>query len=111
MLSVLAVTFPFFALVLCGWLAARTGVVPLSAIGGLNTFVLYFALPCLLYRFGAGTPLAQLLDPVVAGVYFGCALVLVGDFTTDILMAPPLAPRVTEAAALLADAVLEMVLG
>ena len=38
------------------------------------------------------------------------ALVLVGDFTTDILMAPPLAPRVTEAAALLADAVLEMVL-
>ena len=78
MLSVLAVTFPFFALVLCGWLAARVGVVPLSAIGGLNTFVLYFALPCLLYRFGADTPLAQLLDPVAAGVYFGCALVLVG---------------------------------
>lgn len=38
-------------------------------------------------------------------------LVLVGDFTTDILTAPPLAPRVTEAAALLADAVLEMLLG
>lgn len=38
-------------------------------------------------------------------------LVLVGDFTTDILMAPPLAPRVTEAAALLADTVLEMLLG
>lgn len=38
-------------------------------------------------------------------------LVLVGDFSTDILVAPPLAPRVTEAAALLADAVLEMVLG
>ena len=37
-------------------------------------------------------------------------LVLVGDFTTDILVAPPLAPRVTEAAALLADAVLEMIL-
>ena len=38
-------------------------------------------------------------------------LVLVGDFSTDILLAPPLAPRVTEAAPLLADAVLEMVLG
>ena len=38
-------------------------------------------------------------------------LVLVGDFTTDILQAPPLAPRVTQAAALLADAVLEMLLG
>ncbi|WP_298034092.1 sulfur carrier protein ThiS adenylyltransferase ThiF [uncultured Desulfovibrio sp.] len=38
-------------------------------------------------------------------------LTLVGDFCTDILTAPPLAPRVTEAAALLADAVLEFILG
>lgn len=38
-------------------------------------------------------------------------LILVGDFTTDVLSAPPLAPRVTEAAALLADAVLEFILG
>ena len=38
-------------------------------------------------------------------------LTLVGDFTTDVLAAPPLAPRVTEAAALLADAVLEFILG
>ena len=39
----------------------------------------------------------------------GC-LTLVGDFTTDILEAPPLAPRVTEAAALLADAALTCIL-
>ena len=38
-------------------------------------------------------------------------LTLVGDFTTDVLAAPPLAPRVTQAAALLADAVLEFILG
>lgn len=38
-------------------------------------------------------------------------LTLVGDFSTDVLTAPPLAPRVTEAAALLADAVLEFILG
>ena len=38
-------------------------------------------------------------------------MVQVGDFTSDILLAPPLAPRVTEAAALMADAVLEMLLG
>lgn len=37
-------------------------------------------------------------------------LVLVGDFTTDVLAAPPLAPRVTEAAALLADAALTCLL-
>lgn len=76
-LSVLLVTFPFFALVLCGYLAARRGVLPQPAIPGLNAFVLYFALPCMLYRFGASTPIAQLLDPAVAGVYALCALVMV----------------------------------
>lgn len=77
-LSVFSVTFPFFALVLCGFLATRGRVLPLTAIGGLNTFVLYFALPCMLYRFGANTPIAQLLDPVVAGIYLLCGLLLVG---------------------------------
>ena len=62
MLDVLWVTFPFFALVLCGYLAARRGMLPLEAISGLNSFVLYFALPCMLYRFGASTPIAELLD-------------------------------------------------
>ena len=78
MLSVLLITFPFFALVLCGYLAARSGVLPQPAIPGLNAFVLYFALPCMLYRFGASTPIAQLLDPAVAGVYLMCAAVMVG---------------------------------
>ena len=78
MLSVLLVTSPFFALVLCGFVATRRGILPLSAIAGLNSFVLYFALPCMLYRFGARTPIAQLLDPAVAGVYLLSGLVLVG---------------------------------
>ena len=77
MLSVLTITFPFFALVLCGYLAARRGVLPQPAIPGLNAFVLYFALPCMLYRFGASTPIGKLLDPAVAGVYVLCALVMV----------------------------------
>lgn len=38
-------------------------------------------------------------------------LVLVGDFQSDVAVAPPLAPRVTQAAALMADAVLEWILG
>ena len=77
-LSILLVTFPFFALVLGGYAAARRGLLPQAAIPGLNTFVLYFALPCMLYRFGASTPLAQLLDPSVFGVYLLCALIMVG---------------------------------
>ena len=77
MLAVFAVTFPFFALVLCGFLAVRRGTLPQAAIPGLNAFVLYFALPCLLYRFGASTPIARLLDWGVFGVYLLCALIMV----------------------------------
>ncbi|TDQ44303.1 hypothetical protein DFR43_10347 [Tepidicella xavieri] len=76
-LTVLLVTFPFFALVLAGFVAARRRWLPLEAIPGLNTFVLYFALPAMLYRFGSTTPIAQLLDAAVFGVYLLCALVMV----------------------------------
>ncbi|HSH90872.1 MAG TPA: AEC family transporter [Ramlibacter sp.] len=78
MLDILLVTFPFFALVLCGYVAARKRMLPLDAIPGLNTFVLYFALPCMLYRFGSTTPIAQLLDAAAIAVYLFCALVMVG---------------------------------
>jgi len=76
-LSVLAVTFPFFALVLAGYLAARRRMLPLEAIGGLNTFVLFFALPAMLYRFGASTPIGQLLDPLTILAWTVCALLVV----------------------------------
>ena len=77
MQSILAVTVPFFALVLCGYLAARFHVLPESAIPGLNTFVLYVALPCLLFRFGAGSPILDLLNLSVLLVYLTSALLIV----------------------------------
>ena len=76
-LNILFVTFPFFALVLAGFIAAHRRMLPLEAIPGLNGFVLFFALPCMLYRFGSTTPIAELLDASVAGVYLLCALVMV----------------------------------
>ena len=78
MLTILATTFPFFALVLCGYIAVRRQMLPQLAIPGMNGFVLYFALPCLLFRFGSSTPLAQLLDPGVFGVYLAGGLLMVG---------------------------------
>ena len=77
MQAILAVTVPFFALVLCGWLAAWRGVLPDSAIPGLNAFVLYFALPCMLFRFGMNTPLLELLNPALLLVYLLGALLMV----------------------------------
>jgi hypothetical protein len=77
MQAILGVTAPFFALVLCGYLAARSRVLPQAAIPGLNAFVLFFALPCMLFRFGASTPFAQLVDPALLGLYAACALAMV----------------------------------
>lgn len=75
--SVLSLTFPVFALVLCGYVATRRGMVPIEAIPGLIIFILYFALPAMLFRFGAATPLAQLLDARLILLYSVCSLLLV----------------------------------
>ncbi|HET7795517.1 MAG TPA: AEC family transporter [Rhizobacter sp.] len=77
MQAILSVTIPFFALVLCGYLAAQRRVLPEAAIPGLNAFVLFFALPCMLFRFGASMPFAQLINPSLIGVYALAALVIV----------------------------------
>lgn len=78
MQTIFNTTTPFFALVALGYLAARMKWMPESVVPGLNTFVLYFALPCMLFRFGANTPIAQLLNPVLLGVWLIAALLIVG---------------------------------
>lgn len=69
MLSVLNVTAPFFALIACGYLAARLKLLPDNAVPALNTFVLYFALPCMMLRFTLATPIEQLFNAPVFGAY------------------------------------------
>nr|WP_246308559.1 AEC family transporter [Kineosphaera limosa] len=70
----MSVTFPFFALIGIGYLAARTGALPVAAVPGLNVFVLYFALTAMLYQLGAATPIRQLLDPAVLGLWLVAGL-------------------------------------
>ncbi len=77
MQAILAVTVPFFALVLCGYLAGRGRLLPEAAIPGLNIFVLYFALPCMLFRFGASLPVAQVINPVVLVITLIASVTLV----------------------------------
>jgi len=88
MLAVLEVTFPFFALVLAGYVAVRARMLALTAIPALNAFVLYFALPCMLFRFGATTAIVPALTPGLVAVYLLCALVMVG-----FMIAVTLGPR------------------
>ena len=76
MLAILNVTVPFFALVLCGYLAARGRRLPLAAVGPLNSFVLYFALPALLFRFVANSPFRQIANAPIF-IAYGLAGLLV----------------------------------
>ena len=75
--NILTVTTPFFALVLLGWAVVRCSMLSLQAIPGLNSFVLFFALPCMLFRFSASTPITQLLDASAVTVYLASAVAMV----------------------------------
>ena len=77
MQQIFLVTSPFFGLVLCGYVVGRVRLLPLESIPGLNSFVLFFALPAMLYRFAASTPIVRLLDPGVCLVYLLCARLMV----------------------------------
>ena len=62
MLTVLEVTLPVFALVLCGWIAARTRLLGDVGVEGINAFVFWFALPAMLFRAVAAHPVSRIAD-------------------------------------------------
>ncbi|MFM1987855.1 MAG: malonate transporter [Pseudomonadota bacterium] len=76
MLTVLEVTLPVFALVLCGWVAARRGLLAAGAVEGLNTFVFWFALPAMLYRAVATQPITRIVDGRFFAAFLGAGLLL-----------------------------------
>jgi malonate transporter and related proteins len=59
---ILSVTLPFFALILLGYVAASRRWVPTEAVPAFNGFLLYFAVPAMLFRFTAHTPFDRLVD-------------------------------------------------
>jgi hypothetical protein len=70
--TIFNVTLPFFALIGCGYAAARLRIFPQEGIAGLNAFVWYFALPSLIFRSLALRPLAEIVDiPYVAAWAIG----------------------------------------
>ena len=50
MAVILGVALPFFAVLLCGMLAARLRLLDDAGLMGLNAFVFWFALPALLFH-------------------------------------------------------------
>ena len=62
---------PFFALILCGYLAVRWRVLDAASAAGLNAFVFWMALPALLLSRVAASALPELLDWRVLAVFYG----------------------------------------
>ncbi len=83
MLAILNVTAPFFALIACGYAACRYRLLPDNAVPALNTFVLYFALPCMMFRFTLETPFAQIFSAHVFLAYMVAGLITFAVFVAS----------------------------
>ncbi|MEL7465191.1 MAG: AEC family transporter [Pseudomonadota bacterium] len=62
MLEIVSVTLPYFALILCGYVARGTGVMVEGSAKALNGFVLYFALPAMMIRAIGAIPFQDVLN-------------------------------------------------
>ena len=60
MATVIGLVFPFFGLIAIGFAAARVIRLPIEALGWMNMFILYIALPALLFNLFARTPIEEL---------------------------------------------------
>lgn len=60
MLEILGLILPLFGLILLGFIGARLTRQPIDAMGWLNTFIIYFALPALFFKILSKTPVDQL---------------------------------------------------
>lgn len=69
MLSVLNLVLPFFGLIFLGFFVARINRQPLEALGWMNTFIIYVALPALFFQILSKTPVAELTQ---WGFIIGC---------------------------------------
>jgi malonate transporter and related proteins len=60
MLDVFNLVIPFFGLIFLGFLVAKFSSQPVEALGWMNLFIVYVALPALFFKLISETPIAQL---------------------------------------------------
>ncbi|NLR96023.1 AEC family transporter [Rhizobium sp. P38BS-XIX] len=86
MSDIVGLLLPFFGLILIGYIAARVTRQPAEALGWLNTFIIYAALPALFFKLVSQTPIEQLtridfiVTDIVATYMIFLALFVVGRF-------------------------------
>ncbi|GMB82627.1 AEC family transporter [Shinella zoogloeoides] len=70
MADIIGLVLPFFGMILLGYVVAKITKQPVEALGWLNTFIIYIALPALFFKLVAKTPIEQLtrVDFIIADV-------------------------------------------
>lgn len=62
MLSILSTTAPIFIIIALGFIAVRTRLFPAEAVAGLGRFVIYFALPALIFSTVSQMAFSEVID-------------------------------------------------
>ena len=70
------ILLPIFGFLVCGYGAGRFGLISDEGIKGIMTFILYFAIPALLFRIVVSNELPGLDDLSVLPAYFGGCVVV-----------------------------------
>jgi malonate transporter len=98
LLSVLTIVLPIFALIFAGWGARRSGMLGPHATGELNRFVVYLALPALLFDIVANARWSVIWQPsFVAAFGLGAGLVFAGTVLLRRRQGRPLADAAVDA--------------
>ena len=62
MYEIFGLVLPFFGLIFLGFVVARITRQPVDALGWMNTFIIYVALPALFYQLLSKTPIERLTE-------------------------------------------------
>lgn len=87
MSEVIGLVLPFFGLIFLGFLVARLTRQPLEALGWMNTFIIYVALPALFFQLLAKTPFEKLTEwNFILGSVFSTYIVFSLMFAASVII-------------------------
>lgn len=88
MTDIAGLVLPFFGLIFIGFAVARITRQPVDALGWMNTFVIYVALPALFFQLLAKTPFEDLTEwGFIFGSVFSTFLIFLAMFVASLVMA------------------------
>ena len=87
MSDVVGLVLPFFGLIILGYVVAQITRQPVEALGWMNTFIIYVALPALFFQLIAKTPFERLTEwRFIFGSVFSTYIIFSLMFVGSVIM-------------------------